>query len=80
MSKDYMVYTDEDVLVADGFEYGFTGSTLWKKGKDGTEWRVNVGMSDWGKPLEWYFTDGDVASQQKFGYMERDYYISTFRY
>lgn len=80
MSKDYIVYTDEDVMVADGFEYGFTGSTLWKKDKDGVEWRVNVDAGSWGKPLEWYFATEGKASQDKYGYMERDHYVQRFRY
>lgn len=78
-SRDYMIYTDEDTLVSDGFEYGSTGATLWKKDKDGTQWRVNVDAASWGKPLEWYLEVEGQASMNKFGYMERDYYINRFR-
>lgn len=79
MSRDYIIYTDEDMLVSDGFEYGSTGSTLWKKDKDGTQWRVNVDSHSWGKPLEWYLEVPGRISMDKYGYMERHEYVHRFR-
>lgn len=79
MSRDYIIYTDEDTLVCDGFNYGMSGTTLWKKDNEGVTWRVNVDAHSWGKPLEWFFDEPDKVSQSKHGYMERHEYIQRFR-
>lgn len=78
-AKDYIIYTDEDLLVGDGFQYGMSGATLWKRDKEGVQWRVNVDAGTWGKPLEWYVEVEGKASMDKYGYMEREHYIQRFR-
>lgn len=71
IEEEYLTALDEPLLLMQGFKYGYTGSTLWKKGRDGMDYACDT--DSMGRYLKWYKTGTQQPLGESFSMTLKDF-------
>ena len=78
MKKNWVTLLDESTLVGDGWSYGFSGQTLWKKDSSGVVWNADVSPAIGMRAIRFRALD-DRYHFSAPKYLEYNEYITMFR-